>query len=374
MQSPLPSGDAPRPKAAAQSGFTLIELLIGVLIGLLSSLAVTQVLVNFEAQKRSTTSGSDAQINGALTLDMLQRALQPAGYGFGANQGALGCALVASFGGAAVAGFPTALAPVVITDGTSGAPDTISVLSSGKRSFSLPLRVVSPGGDATGFPLSSTLGIEGPVTDSNGAQISSGDLMVAARDGFASCDLFQSSGTTGTRANRGSGSGWNGAALTNAYVDGSYLVNLGTPAHQIFSISGESLRLSTLQLSAINGTPSYTAAAEMFSGIVNLQAQYGRDTNGDGTVDTWDNTTPTTNAGWTRLLAIRLAVVARSGQYEKEIVTTACPTWEGVSVRIPASPSACSAYPANTADEEWKHYRYKVFDTVVPLRNMLWSS
>ena len=23
---------------------------------------------------------------------------------------------------------------------------------------------------------------------------------------------------------------------------------------------------------------------------------------------------------------------------------------------------------------DWKHYRYKVYDTVIPLRNMLWNS
>src|SRR4051812_19374753 len=75
----------------SQSGFTLIELMIGVLIGLFASLAVTQVLVTFEGQKRSTVSGSDAQVNGALALDAISRAVQWAGYGFGANPGALGC-------------------------------------------------------------------------------------------------------------------------------------------------------------------------------------------------------------------------------------------------------------------------------------------
>jgi len=26
------------------------------------------------------------------------------------------------------------------------------------------------------------------------------------------------------------------------------------------------------------------------------------------------------------------------------------------------------------ASTEWRHYRYKVFDTVIPLRNMLWAN
>lgn len=379
MCSPLRSAE-PRGRAGArQAGFTLVELMVGVLIGILASLAVTHVLVNFESQKRSTTSGSDSQVNGALALDLIQRSLQPAGYGFSNNQGALGCTLVASFGGAAVAGFPATLAPVVITDGgATGAPDSISILASGRRTYSVPSRIVSPGANPaanpTAFPLASALGIEGPVDGSDGNRISSGDLMVAVRDGMANCDVFQVTSIAGSVVARASTSSWNPAgALSNAYLDGSYLVNLGAPLHRTFTIAGDSLRMQALQLAAANGAPSYPAATELFSGIVNLQAQYGRDTNNDGAVDAWDNTTPTTNATWRQLLAVRLAVVARSTQYEKDIVTGTCPTWDGVAIRIPASPNPCGSYPS-ADDEEWKHYRYKVFETVVPLRNLLWRS
>lgn len=360
MRSPLPS-------AERQQGFTLIELMVGVLIGLLASLAVTQVLVNFEAQKRTISSGSDAQVSGALALDLLQRSVQSSGYGFAANPGALGCTIRASFGGAAVAGFPSTLAPVLITDGASGAPDSIQVLSSGKRNFALPLRINSPGAEPaanpTTFPLASAIGVE------------TGDLLIAVRDGLAECDLLQASAVAGTTVSRTSGADWNqswqttGTAIT--YSDGTYVVNLGVPSHRLFSISNDSLRLSTLQ--SIAGAPFYTAANEVFSGIINLQAQYGLDTDADGNVETWNNITPVGNAQWRQVLAIRLAVVARSTQYEKDVVTAVCPTWEGTLLRIPASPGACSSYP-NSNDEEWKHYRYRVFETVVPLRNLLWSS
>ena len=109
----------------AQLGFTLVELMVGIVIGLLTTLAVTQVMVQSEGYKRTTTSGADAQINGALALATLQRAIMPAGYGFGALPVSLGCPLSANFNGAAIAGFPANLAPLVITQG--GTSTTISV-------------------------------------------------------------------------------------------------------------------------------------------------------------------------------------------------------------------------------------------------------
>src|SRR4051812_9186196 len=108
------------PSTKRHSGFTLIELMIGVVIGLMASLAVTHVLVNSEGQKRTTTSGSDAQVNGALALTTLQRALQPAGYGFTTTPNLIGCTVTAVFSGATVTDFPATLVPVTITNGVSG--------------------------------------------------------------------------------------------------------------------------------------------------------------------------------------------------------------------------------------------------------------
>jgi type IV pilus assembly protein PilW len=111
-----------------------------------------------------------------------------------------------------------------------------------------------------------------------------------------------------------------------------------------------------------------------------LRALYGKDTNADGVVDQYDTTTPTTSAGWQQLRAIRLAVVGRSAQYEKELVTTAKPQWDvGASATVSGA-ADCGTSKCVTLDVEatvgsdWQHYRYKVFDTVIPLRNLLWTS
>lgn len=371
MSSRLPSS------SGRQRGFTLIELMIGVVIGLLASLAVTHVLVNSEGQKRATTSGSDAQVNGALALSTLQRAMQPAGYGFAAIPAVVGCALNAQWNGAAIAGFPTVLAPVTITDGAGGAPDSIRILASGKSSYSIPLRVVAPGYAAGGtfFPVSSVRGI------------AQGDLVVAAQSISAPpgvpCDLFQVTANPGSvpQVSRADNA-WNETGKPSiAYSDGGGLINMGAPLDVTYSISNNALMARSLNIgSDVNSTPSYPAATELFPNVVQMQAMYGKDASGDGNVDTWDNTTPAGNAEWLQVIAVRIALVSRSAQYEKEEVTFANVDWE-----VGAAPGLAGTVTCDSGSgtclkikvdmlPDWKHYRYKVFDTVVPLRNLLWNS
>jgi len=80
-------------------------------------------------------------------------------------------------------------------------------------------------------------------------------------------------------------------------------------------------------------------------------------------------------------------IVARSGQREKDIVTAAEPTWDIGSnvaasyIKTPGSAATVCAAGAGACQlplplshlSDWQHYRYKVFDTAIPLRNMLWN-
>lgn len=387
MWSRRPSADL----REREGGFTLIELMVGLAIGLLATLAVTHVLVNSESQKRSATSGSDAQINGALALSAIQRTLGPAGYGFSSLPAVIGCPLTAKFGGVAVANFPATLAPLTITDGASGAPDTIRVFASGKHSYSIPLRVVAPGYDPANplanqsFAVSTIRGIDGGQVDASGNPVVPGDLVVAAISATQPCELFQVTSDPPSGGSpvvpRVDTAGWNANGYpTHAYTDGSYLINLGQPLDVTYSINAsKALAATTLKLAA-NGTPSYDGPVELFPNIVQLQALYGKDTDGNGVIDTWDTTTPTTNAQWLQVLAVRIAVVARTAQYEKENVTFANPQWDVGTVGTSAlsgvvTCGASKCVPIKVDDlTDWQHYRYRVYDSIVPLRNMLWNS
>ena len=119
---------------------------------------------------------------------------------------------------------------------------------------------------------------------------------------------------------------------------------------------------------------------DLFPQVANLQAYYGKDTTGDGSIDSYDTVTPTTPAGWAQVVAVRVAVVVRSTQYEKDEVTSAAPVWDLGSTptvtdtsKATCGTSQCLSIPVDGVTD-WKHYRYKLYDTVVPLRNLLWRS
>jgi type IV pilus assembly protein PilW len=102
----------------------------------------------------------------------------------------------------------------------------------------------------------------------------------------------------------------------------------------------------------------------MDDGISNGSLSHASYTANDGVVDRYVNSLP---ASWTQVLSIRLGIVARSALMEKADpatgicnITTVAPTWAGGTLDV-------------SADPNWMCYRYKVFETTVPLRNMLWT-
>src|SRR5574341_2072029 len=107
-------------------GVSLAELMVAAAIGIIASLAIFQVFAVFEGQKRTTTSGGEAQTSGTLSLFTVERELRQAGYGIN-NLEFLGCKIQ---GRDALSGntFTLELLPVKITQGAAGAPDTITVM------------------------------------------------------------------------------------------------------------------------------------------------------------------------------------------------------------------------------------------------------
>ena len=104
-----------------------------------------------------------------------------------------------------------------------------------------------------------------------------------------------------------------------------------------------------------------------------LKAVYGKDTDGDGVVDAWNSTLPASGAEWMQVRAIRIALLARSAKLEKTAVTSDC-----IAPNNPVNSAfwsvGCFAMTNPADGTDWHNYRYRTYETVVPLRNMIWSN
>jgi type IV pilus assembly protein PilW len=372
-------------RATAQAGVTLVELMVGMVVGLLAVLVISQVMLTSEGHKRTATGGADAQVGGALALYTLQRDLEQAGYGIASNPSIFGCPLSARFNGAVVAGFAPRLEPVVITPQASrpagSVGDSIRILSSSADTFAMPIRLLPPqyvpGSQA--FNVQSIVGFR------------QGDLALAAKTDITQpCAVFQVTGVPAANAlPRADNATWNAVGTpSTSYTGGDVVINLGQLLDNVYEINGSALQLSSFTAA----TPAARAIRDLQTDIVQMRAFYGRDTsapppgaNTDGTVDIFDTTTPTTAAGWERVLSVRIVAVARSSTFEREIVTTANPLWSvgeapattGAVSCLGGGPAVCIELDVGAGvggDVPAKHYRYKVFETIVPLRNILWRS
>lgn len=330
-----------------QSGFSLIEVMVGLVLSLLVSLVIMQVFAVFEGQKRSSSGSADAQTNGSIALYNLQRDVQLAGFAlpiFSSSNSPLQCSAFIPSG--------TDISPVSITDGgtATGASDILTVRYGTS--------------DAGGSPaIISTVNSGNEVLVLNNAACNEGDSVIISKG--ADCLFMQNgvaslSGTTGITLNKPS------AATINSDTS---LSCLGAWKAVSYSINSDSQLVRSE-----NGSNAPNVAE-----IVNLQAQYGISLKAEeNTVDQWVNATGTTwsnpsNDNRKLIKAIRVAVVARNGILEKETVSHSCST---------THPGLCawtgtSKSPAPTIDlsnqSDWQQYRYRVFTTIIPLRNIVWS-
>ncbi len=341
-----------------QDGFSLVEVLVGLAIGLATTLVIVQVMGTFEGQKRTTGGTADAQTNGSLALYAMTRQLQSAGYGlpiYSDLNSALNCDVATGYdhdNDASTANI--GLFPVQITDGAvAGGSDTIVVRSGPTPMGGAPMPIMNVAGNIVGL--------------NNNLACIKNDVAIITHGSVCQMQKVDNVDADNKHLTLHDASG---------VVPGAMLSCLGNWAETTYSVSADNNLLE-------NGNPST-------AGIVSIQAQYGLSTtSGESVVTSWVDassatwkptaTTPAV-ADRNRIKAIRVAIVARNGVYEKNVVagstacsslTTANPTgvcaWEGTA----ANPAP--QIDLSKADATWNHYRYRVFETVVPLRNVIWS-
>jgi type IV pilus assembly protein PilW len=371
-----------------QRGMSIIEIMVAVAIGLIGCVVIFQMFTISEARKRTIASGSDMDISGRLGLMTLERDVQLAGYGYGAaaspsaisTGAALGCTVTAydsARGG--TQDFTYVLAPVQITDGAAGAPDTIAVL---RGSSSMV---------ANGKPIDQSSATAKRIKADTGGRtgVRPGDVVIAvSAGGGLTCGMYEITGNANTdqvtldnvdsasytdaagvvRTARYNKSGGIAFALSGE----GRLYTLGpSPARNLWTVAGNKLVVANDLAWADGNGDGANDQLEAADAVLDLQAQYGVDADNNGMLSDaeWTSTDP---ADWTQLLAVRFALLTRGQQFERDKVTNTAPRWSAGAFTMKNVDGTADSDPTGAgAVNNWRNYRYGVFEAVVPLRNTI---
>jgi type IV pilus assembly protein PilW len=394
-------------------GMSIIELMVAMALSLIGTIVIFQVYAVNEDVRRSSTAGSDEQISGLQALMLIERELRHAG--FGINDSAVsGCKMV-TYDNQRVPNTPPPypLAAVTITANAGSTPDVINVMYSGTTYTAVAVKLGADMANAQDFPV---------VRYAYGYL--AGDMILVGEDAAASpCTIAEITKVNGLELQTINGTyttdpllgavtkaaRWNNPVGTPmVYSSNARIINLGNLLddtrpprfNQITVQTGlaDPSQNNKLVIQNLWGqAPSFIPIAEQ---IVQLKAEYGMDdgvnngtvtaspfVKGDGIVDRYTTAAPTFPASppadWKLVKTVRIAVVARSAQPLKPTTSTACdatpafdPSLANTTypVRWAFGPDAPNGRPIDVSNSaDWQCYKYQVFETTVPLRNVLWS-
>lgn len=375
----------PEPTRCAARGISLVEVMVGMVVGLVVAIIIYQVVSTNEGLKRTTTAGADAQQNGMFTLATIERDVRAAGWGM-PTADVMPCARAFTYfddgsGGGAVPDFSGA--PVRIVDGGSGpgTSDSIVVLwgssvRANVRNALLQNVATVPNGDparlfpASAVGLSSTGAFVWLTDDKNDCALV---RITASVPNPANPDtvILSHDPVTGTASQPNynppdaamGGLGWPALFDANARIH-----DVGALTQRRYSVGNGSLMAKDYF--------SSSALVQVASHVVAMKARYGISDVGSQAVTQWVSATVGPAGNWAlpspadakRIKAIRLAVIVRSPLKERaeagtcNITSAAPPSWpDGPAVDL-------------SNDPDWRCYRYRSFETVVPLRNVLWAN
>lgn len=337
-----------------RSGFGLVEIMVGLVIGSLAAIVMLQTFSLAEERKRTTTGGGDAQSTGAIAFYQLQRDIAQAGYGFSALE-LFNCGVTWALASGSNIPNPVPLAPVAINSNLVPAGDA--------NTDTLLVMYGNTNGQPQGNSIEARAGAVYTVQMANAFAV--GDRVIPGPCG-ANHFIDRVTATAASSVTVATG------------MAGTTLYNMGpSPTILAYAIRGGNLTVcdfTTNNCSNADDVDDPAVWAPLASNVVSMRARYARDLSGtmDGIPDTpYDQTTPTTGCGWARISAINLTLVARNSQYEKEAVTQNAPTWAG-SAAPSGAPSNATAPIVLSGDSQWQHYRYRVFEGIVPIRNVVW--
>jgi len=389
-----------------RSGFSLIDLMVGMAIGLIVTLVVISTFATVIFQRRTTVSGNDAKESGQFALNTIERVAKLAGSGLFYNGQLICSSLNAYYNGTTISD-GASLAPVKIVDGGSTGSDSITF------AYSNAIRGISVSHVVDDMPNTSSV-----FTVGNTGNLADGELAIIGVPGSGRpCTLFQITdiqavgGGAGTcngitsscfhvQHNPGQSGLYNPSNPDDAFTDAprygyqnaspvigpAIISRLGNFNHDTYEVMCNSLVSHSVSATASCTTSplAFTDAIPLVSNVVMLKAQYGITasaasdivTNWVSATGTWQNPT---FADLPRIKAIRVVVVSRSVEPAVGTVSSACTNSNSIvntgpcSFQDAESPVIDLSTIPVMSGKTWQNYRYRVYQSIIPLRNVLWS-
>ncbi|NCQ51465.1 hypothetical protein GW796_06140 [archaeon] len=347
-----------------ENGSFLVELMIGLLMSSITILGVLTIYAEFEGQKRTTVQMGQTMSNVAIAMFPIEQNAKKAGFGINHLE-LIGCNVLGYNENRTVKDFNFSLVPVLITPGADNTvSDEITFMSGSSDRSLYPVKLTSSmPNSAAVYKVDTRYGMQ------------EGDLLIAVQSG-KDCTLSQISNlptSSGTSDNVIHNSGnytnpvtglqvattYNKAGgLGISYLKNAKLINIGSePDITEYKITDNQLA----EYNAFNLKSSITS-----DNIVLMKALYGLDTDNNDTIDNWTNNIGVAT-NYQYLKAIKIAILARSPLKEKAIggvcSTTTVSTFSSGGITLDAS-----ALP------DWNCYRYRLIQSTIPIRNLMWAS
>lgn len=385
---------------------SLVELMVGLLVGLIIVLAILGSVTTLNQQRKTTVSGGDAQESAMAALGLIDRAARLAGAGLFHNGQLLCTSLNMYYNGTTIAN-NTSLMPVRITDGGATGPDSITVTYASPLGGSAVLNVVDD------MPNTSSNFV---VNHQGNLQV--GDLAIIGVPGSGRpCTLFKvtafppgggncnnvTTSCIDVQHNPGANGEYNPPNPNQVFTDAplygysnapptiigpAIISRLGAFVQETYGVLCNSL----VSYTPTGGAPSCTASPQAFVNaipqvgeVVQMQAQYG--VTATATSDVVTNWVDATGPLWqdpssteiSRIKAVRVVVVARSREPSRTEVSSPCTNAQSVvntgpcSFQDAAAPIIDLSAVTVPAGYTWKNFRYRVYQSVIPLRNVAWN-
>ncbi len=383
-------------------GFSLIEVMVGIAIALIAVLVIYQVFNVAEGIKRNVTGAGDAQQNGLLSTFGMVLQFSNAGANIAVNGENLDACPYGS--GSFDSDVKSIMRPIPVLVADSG-DDAVS--DKFMVSYGASERVVTPvsfksapkvtiGGDGDTYVVQSPLGFK------------ANDVIVLASDGSNGAGTCAWSTVKAVTAPDGDGyvtiTHGPTAVLpagTSDVAGTAKLINLGASPRRIqYDVDANGTLRSTelLHVEDPDNNPVLPFAKvgepiPIANNVVLMKVQYGiaDPTTGllqkwvkavDGGSDNWSANTMLTASGYkdlSRIKAIRIAVIVRSESYDRCAYADKCPDPTTTAFNYTLF-GECDSVPCPTAltgsidpTPTKGNFRYRVYETVVPLRNSVWN-